>query len=265
MNRSVCVMCHRKLIQAKMIKHGQHWTCLNCAAGLEPDLAGAPQSGGRPGGAIEVLNLYAGIGGNRFLWPDSLRVTAVEYNPQVAAEYKRNFPNDTVIVADAHRYLLKNFSRFHIIWSSPPCQSHSRMNFVLDNKRFPDLSLYEEIIFLSGFYKGVYVVENVKPYYKPLLPAQFDLARHLFWTNCPLLNDVVLPGYPEGLEGEGMRAMDVKALCQWLGMPKTSKRIYAGSKRIEQVYRNCVHPALGRSVIDDLLRSMTGAACIYQK
>ena len=34
---------------------------------------------------IKILNLYAGIGGNRRLWPDDeIEVTAVELNPKIA-------------------------------------------------------------------------------------------------------------------------------------------------------------------------------------
>jgi len=32
---------------------------------------------------MKVLNLYAGIGGNRKLWPDECEVTAVENNEEI--------------------------------------------------------------------------------------------------------------------------------------------------------------------------------------
>ena len=53
--------------------------------------------------------------GNRMLWGDEYEITAVEINPKVAAEYQRRYPNDIVIVADAHEYLLHNYKRFNII------------------------------------------------------------------------------------------------------------------------------------------------------
>jgi len=71
---------------------------------------------------MKVLNLYAGIGGNRKLWED-VDVTAVELNPDIAKIYQDFFPNDKVIVADAHKYLLKHYKEFDFIWSSPPCQT----------------------------------------------------------------------------------------------------------------------------------------------
>ena len=123
---------------------------------------------------IKVLNLYAGIGGNRKLWVGDIEVTAVELNPQTARIYHDFFPDDKVIVADAHQYLLEHYKEFDFIWSSPPCPTHSRMRNLKNNceeceKKFPDMKLYEEIIFLTHFFKGKFVVENVISYYDPLI------------------------------------------------------------------------------------------------
>jgi len=144
---------------------------------------------------IKILNLYAGIGGNRKLWPDDeIEVTAVENITEIAKEYKRNFPNDIVVVGDAKEYLLKNFKEFDFIWASPPCPTHSRMRTLwkgsgkLNNKtsgesyKLPDMDLYSIIIFLKHFYEGVWVVENVISYYNPLIiPCVID--NHYFWSN----------------------------------------------------------------------------------
>jgi DNA (cytosine-5)-methyltransferase 1 len=75
---------------------------------------------------MKVLNLYAGIGGNRKLWKD-VEITAIENDVQIAKIYQDFFPKDKVIVADAHEYLLKHFEEFDFIWSSPPCPSHSHI------------------------------------------------------------------------------------------------------------------------------------------
>jgi len=113
---------------------------------------------------MNCLNLYAGIGGNRKLWTDC-RVTAVEINPDIAGVYQQLYPDDKMIVGDAHQYLLENFHRFDFIWSSPPCQSHSKMRICNTKVRvFPELSLYQEIIFLKRFVQNPWVVENVVPY-----------------------------------------------------------------------------------------------------
>ena len=124
---------------------------------------------------MKILNLYAGVGGNRKLWSNEHEITAVEYDQSIAAIYKDLYPQDNVIVDDAHEYLITNFKEFDFIWSSPPCPTHSRMNFLLNQKetftlKYPDMKLYEEIIILQTFYKGYYVVENVKSYYDPLIP-----------------------------------------------------------------------------------------------
>jgi len=57
---------------------------------------------------IKVLNLYAGIGGNRKLWSnDDIEVTVIEINKEIAAIYKDFFPGDKVIVADAHQFFIR--------------------------------------------------------------------------------------------------------------------------------------------------------------
>ena len=113
---------------------------------------------------LKVLNLYAGIGGNRKLWQD-VEVTAVEKDPEIAEVYQHYFPNDTVIVGDAHQYLLDHYLEFEdgFIWSSFPCTKHTRMNVNFNLVRYPDFGLYEEIVFLNTWHKGKFSVENVFP------------------------------------------------------------------------------------------------------
>lgn len=138
---------------------------------------------------MRILNLYAGIGGNRKLWGDEHEITAVENVPEIAEVYKQLFPNDKVIVGDAHEYLQKHYMEYDFIWSSPPCPTHSRMvtSFKGQNRRhllkYPDMSLYQEIIFLQHFYEGTWVVENVTPYYTPLIEPKAIIDRHYFWSN----------------------------------------------------------------------------------
>lgn len=135
---------------------------------------------------IKVLNLYAGIGGNRKLW-ENVDVTAVEIDQSIADEYQRHFPNDNVIVSDAHDFLLRYYKEFDFIWSSPPCPTHSdiRRAGAIHGQyevKYPDMKLYEEIIFLRHFCRCKWVVENVKPYYNPLI-RPFEVHRHYFWSN----------------------------------------------------------------------------------
>jgi len=112
---------------------------------------------------MKVLNLYAGIGGNRKLWTD-VEVTAIELNPKIAAIYQDFFPQDKVIVADAHAYLLEHFMEFNFIWSSPPCPTHSVLNNFMHSQgviRYPDMQLYQEIIFLKHWFKGKWLLERI--------------------------------------------------------------------------------------------------------
>lgn len=135
---------------------------------------------------MKILNLYAGIGGNRKLWGKEHKITAVELNEKIANKYADLYPNDIIIVGDAHEYLLDYYKEFDFIWSSPPCQSHSTTNYFTQHIRkrpvYPSMKLYEEIIFLDNFYKGKYCVENVVSYYEPLIKAQ-KIGRHYLWSN----------------------------------------------------------------------------------
>lgn len=109
---------------------------------------------------MKILNLYAGIGGNRKLWGDQHEITAIESDKDIANIYKDNFPNDKVIITDAHEYLLNHYKKFDFIWSSPPCQTHSsfRQNICVryrgSKPEYPDMRLYQEIIFLRTNYNG---------------------------------------------------------------------------------------------------------------
>lgn len=145
---------------------------------------------------MKILNLYACLGGNRYKWDEvcDVEVTAVEWDEELARLYQERFPNDTVIIADAHQYLLDHYKEFDFIWSSPPCPTHSKVRATQKNQdfyipKFPDMKLYEEIIFLKEHFKGKFVVENVIPYYKPLITA-IERGRHLYWTNFNLPNNV---------------------------------------------------------------------------
>jgi DNA (cytosine-5)-methyltransferase 1 len=193
---------------------------------------------------IKVLNLYAGIGGNRKLWT-GVRVTAVEQNPDIARIYKKSFPKDEMIVGDAHKYLLDNFKKFDFIWSSPPCQSHSKLMAIHNNRdypaRFPDLKLYEEIIFLKHNFKGKWLVENVNPYYTPLVAPSYRMGRHLFWSNFQLQSDLKISIDPT-------RINNIETLAKMLGMEHTEK-IKLAKGHPEQIIRNCVHPEIGRALL----------------
>jgi DNA (cytosine-5)-methyltransferase 1 len=201
---------------------------------------------------IKVLNLYAGIGGNRKNW-ENVEVTAVENNLAISAVYQKLFPGDKVIIDDAHDYLIKHFREFDFIWSSPPCQTHSKMNKATrhDIARYPDMSLYQEIIFLQHFFKGKWVVENVCPYYVPLIPAQ-RIGRHLFWTNCGEMKIENVKSPPNFSKLSTLKARHV--MMDWLGIHFNEVIYYKGNHCPVQVLRNCVHPFIGEQVFNHCVK-----------
>jgi len=206
---------------------------------------------------MKILNLYAGIGGNRKEWSNKHKVTAVEINPEIATIYKRKFPNDKVIVGDAHEYLREHYKEFDFIWSSRPCQSHSsfRYNICVRFRRtkpmYPDMKLYEEILLLQGYFKGKYVVENVKSWYKPLVEPIL-LQRHYFWANFEIPNKEF---EKDGIGLTGGRNQhenkQIKKLQDKMGFDLTGLK---GNKRT--MLRNCVNPLVGKYILDKAINQV---------
>ena len=209
---------------------------------------------------LKILNLYCGIGGNRKLWDKDhlgfdVEITAVEQNADIANIYKTFFPKDKVEVADAHQYLLDHYKEFDFIWSSRPCITHSRCNYFLKGQgivRYPDMALYEEIIFLKHFFKGKWCVENVKPYYKPLIEPQY-IGRHAFWTNFIIKNIKV--DYQIGtMNKSALKEKQRKAIIREAQIPEflklhDLKDFKLPNKR--QVLRNCVLPKIGLHILKE--------------
>jgi len=195
---------------------------------------------------MKVLNLYAGIGGNRKLWQDC-EVTAVEYQENIADLYQKLYPNDKVIKADAHQFLIENHADFDFIWSSPPCQSHTRMIKSGKNRkpRYPDFTLYEEIHFLQNSFDGFYIVENVVPWYEPIIKPSQKIGRHLFWANFSFeAQEIKQPKNFINLANTKGKEL----LQEWLGI-KYEGNIYYGKNHCPaQILRNCVHPELGLQI-----------------
>jgi len=194
---------------------------------------------------LKILNLYAGIGGNRKLWED-VEVTAVEYNPEIAAIYQEYFPDDTVIVADAHEYLLKHYKEFDFIWASPPCQTHSRIRHTQKNRftpKFPDAKLWQEIIFLKHHAVCPYVIENVVPYYSVFLEPTIVMDRHLFWSNFKISKVEV------SKDGGRSSVARIDANDNHFGFSLVN---YDVKHRKRQILRNLVNPEIGLAILDQV-------------
>lgn len=193
---------------------------------------------------LKVLNLYAGIGGNRKLWTD-VEVTAVEIKPQIAEIYQDFFPQDRVVIGDAHQYLLEHFGEFDFIWGSPPCPTHSRFRYIQPKKVYPDMSLWQEIIFLKEWFKGKFCIENVITYYQPLIPA-IESNNHYFWTNFHFT--------PFKNTKRGVRRQENKFRTKRIGFDLT--KFDLEPRFAEQVLINCVEPELGLHILNESKRDI---------
>jgi len=197
---------------------------------------------------MKVLNLYAGIGGNRKLWTD-VEVTAVELNPQIAKIYQDFFPQDKVVAGDAHQYLLEHFKEFDFIWASPPCPTHSRFNFLNNGKdsepKYPDMKLYEEIILLKTWFKGKFCIENVISYYQPLIHP-IESNNHYFWTNFFFSQ---FKNTKRGIRGEEMEFRKERVGFDLSGYTLTKDFL-------KKIINNCVEPELGLHILNESKRDI---------
>ena len=195
---------------------------------------------------MKILNLYAGIGGNRKLWGEKHEIIAVESNPDIAKIYSDFFPNDKIIISDAHEFLLNNLDGFDFIWSSPPCQTHSsfRKNICVrfrgTKPKYPDMILYEEILLLMHHAKCKWVVENVMPYYTPLIKAQ-QVQRHLIWSNFMIKSNY------KGVDN--IRKSQIPDLEKKYGFDLSMYKL----KNKRQILRNCVDPQIGLDILISFL------------
>jgi DNA (cytosine-5)-methyltransferase 1 len=203
----------------------------------------------------KILNLYACLGGNRYKWDevaDNLEITAVELDPEAARLYQERFPNDKVIVADAHQYLLDHYKEFDFIWSSPPCPTHSKVRFNQKNQDFyipeyPNMMLYQEIIFLKHHFEGKYCIENVIPYYEPLIQGQ-KRGRHLYWTNFLLPSDIA----ERSMKGVmcGQSTDELRKLCEF---HQYDFYQYKGKQSKTKMARNLVDFEVGKTILETAL------------
>lgn len=197
---------------------------------------------------MKILNLYACLGGNRYKWnevKEDIQVTAVELDDHLAKLYEERFPNDKIVVADAHQYLLDHFKEYDFIWTSPPCPSHSRVRYSQksrDNFKvvYPDLRLYEEVLLLENYFTGLYVVENVIPYYDPLIPAK-KRGRHLYWTNFNLPNNLKAREISKNMIEKG-------SIIELSKFHDYDFRKYKGEQRLNKIARNLVDYQAGKTI-----------------
>lgn len=196
-------------------------------------------------GGLHVLNAYAGIGGNRHLWPTEWRVTAVELDPRVAAEYGRRYPDDVVLVEDAHIAVLERASDFDAVWTSPPCPTHSRLARVNASRYgtalVPDHRLLDEISSLRAA-GGLYVVENVHSYYRPPVLPDLVTDRHYYWMS--KVPDMLAP-LDRVVIGHWGGTTSSEELARAYGLPPLAR---GSVPRRDLAMRNAVAPLEGLQV-----------------
>lgn len=215
---------------------------------------------------MKILNLFAGIGGNRFLWGDEHEVTAVEHDEEIAKIYKRRHKSDEVIIADAYDYCLWSYDKYDFIWASPPCPTHSICNNFLhaqNIRRYPDMNLWKIIIFLRYYTtynnnKIDWVVENVKTYYEPLIEPSFILGRHYFWSNVRIpqktyeYSTITITNAKTTTRRDNWKYLE--ELENYLGINLFDD--INGEKR-RQLLRNCVKPEMGKYILDYIMNGST--------
>ncbi len=111
------------------------------------------------------------------------------------------------------------------------------------------MSLYQEIIFLQHFFKGKYCIENVKPYYEPLIEPQYS-GRHCFWANftippLKIESSIGRMGPVKSLGGKSSAGLNHHKL----GFDLTGKS-HPNKKKL---LNNCVVPEIGLAILDSAM------------
>lgn len=106
------------------------------------------------------------------------------------------------------------------------------------------MQLYEEIIFLKHMYDGDWVVENVIPYYKPLIPPTVVLDRHCIWSNKPIEEKEFTRGYSIDLTRQ-LGSKHTLAAAYNIKLPD-------GTKNQRKLLRNMVLPEMGDYILKEV-------------
>ena len=105
------------------------------------------------------------------------------------------------------------------------------------------MKLYQEIIFLQANAKCKWIIENVKPYYPPLIKPNKELQRHLFWSNFEIRQ--------KDFEKDNIRKAQISDLEKMYGFDL--KKYKLSNKR--QILRNCVKPELGLYIFEEMYKT----------
>lgn len=120
------------------------------------------------------------------------------------------------------------------------------------------MKLWQEIIFLKHFFKGKFVVENVKSYYNPLIEPQ-TIGRHYFWSNFKIIHKEIDYVQIGTMNRKASKETQRRAIIREAQIPEYLdlhglKDFNIPNKR--QVLRNCVLPEVGKHILDCALNSI---------
>ena len=109
---------------------------------------------------------------------------------------------------------------------------------------YPDMKLYQEIIFLQHHFIGKWLVENVTPYYEPLIQGK-KIGRHIYWSNfnLPSLDNVRKVKMCRGIN-------EVQELSKFHDYDFNK---YKGKQRRDKIARNLVDFEVGKKIIETAL------------
>ncbi len=203
-------------------------------------------------GKIKILDLFCGIGGvakgfQRYLLEQgmSFEYYAVDVDPKVLRAHKKFNPLSNTILRDAYSFTDDELLEFDFIWASPPCETHSRLNFYNwgNPKKYkePDMRFYELIEMLYRL-NIPFVVENVEPYYKPPIKPSVKVYRHVLWTNLSIRPfRVDLPNFSDVKD-------DVKSLTKYHGVPRDVVNTLGTARKARSALRDMVNPIVSYNI-----------------
>ncbi len=213
---------------------------------------------------MKILSAFCSVGIGETFWPiKEHEITGIEALPVLAEEYKKRFPNSNVLIGDAYNYISLMHDQYDVIFATPPCQSRSRLTSINSrqhNKPEEDLRVFELIEFLEDNFAGNWIIENVISNIIPKVNPSLKIGRHHIWSNIPLRGYIKVPKpdfrFDKGTyskAGLNQTKTYLSDLQNYLGVT-LSKRFYIrGNHDPGQIYREGLHPILGKSLLNQLL------------
>ncbi len=210
---------------------------------------------------IKILDLFCGLGGvargfQEYLIEKNIKFEyyAVDIDFKILLTHKILNPKSITIKKDAYSLRDEELKEYDFIWASPPCETHSHLNFYNWNnpKKFkpPDMRLYKLIKRLH-ILNIPFIVENVKPYYKPPIKPCTKIGRHILWSNISLKPfKVNLPNNFTNVKDDVKRLADYHELD--ITIAHKIKKIL-GISKTKAVLRDMVHWRIAYKIAEQVI------------